>query len=438
MLSSFQLDDEYINQILEKSKTMQSEIENQSSDDLQNYSNVINSIGNFLKNIAKNLKFYQNSSIFQEDFRKSVFLINSFFDCYLKSNKIPKDSDFFKQIQNDIISFSQIFNVFYTNYKRTFKAIKQSQIEKKICKKSIKLLGLQAVLFNLSIKIEPKEEVPFYTSQYLRVYRYYNSILNFEKPIAAFKSVGGSGKSICVPIMILCRFLEEKMDTSFILMTEPNREIVEEKTAFFRSNIGNYANVTDDVNNIIDSYNETENKKIILGILTPEELLYVIQNQKNKSDFFKTTRIIMDEVHEQSIYTDVILVLIKSYKENLQLPLSFSMMSATIKENHRYIQFFKDEELNVTKLVHKPLFKVSKRSITNGEIQAITDETSNVIEEMAKMNSKIEEGHLICFVQGIESAQILKGSIISHFQQFEQKDEMKNVVIMKTILKPNE
>lgn len=53
-------------------------------------------------------------------------------------------------------------------------------------------------------------------------------------------------------------------------------------------------------------------------------------------------------------------------------------------------------------------------------------------------NSKIEEGHLICFIQGIESAQILKAAIISHFQELEIKDEMKNIVIMKTILKPNE
>lgn len=204
--------------------------------------------------------------------------------------------------------------------------------DKKISKLDTKLIGLHSVLFNLSVKIEPKEQAPFYTSQFLRIYKCYDSIINFERTIAAFKSVGGSGKSVCIPIMILCRFLEENMDTSFLLMTEPNREIVEEKTAFFRSNIGHYVNVTDDVNNLIASYNDTENKKTVFGILTPEELLFVIQNQNKKSDFFKATRILIDEVNEQSIYTDVLLVLMKNYKEEFQLPLSFSMMSATIKK----------------------------------------------------------------------------------------------------------
>lgn len=75
-LSSFQLDNQYVDQILEKSNEVQSKmnkIENQSSDDFQNYSNMINSFQKFCKNIGKNISFFGNPSFFQEDFKKKLF-----------------------------------------------------------------------------------------------------------------------------------------------------------------------------------------------------------------------------------------------------------------------------------------------------------------------------------------------------------------------------
>lgn len=399
----------------------------------QDYQVMFKSIERIKDLISENLDFFNNSEVFSEDFKKAMKRIDLSLDCYSKSFQMniknKSNKSITAQIQKDFILFSQLLLLFSTNLSNIYEKINN---EKKHAN-SLVSLGIESVLFNLSVNIKPKDIEPYYKTNYLQAYGCYDIIANLKDNITAFQSVDGSGKTLCIPLILINRILEENVDLPFLIMTEPTQKIVDSKTSFFKEKIGHYLTITSDLNELIEIY-QTKPSKIIFGILTPKDCLILTQ-RINK--FFKKTRIIVDEIESQSFFVDVLLSLIKKSKKKFHLPIQFSMMSSLITENHRYIKFF-GNDISITKLVDKPMFEVVTKSIKSTTLQAVIDESIRTISDMSKINPSIEEGNIVCFLPANDACKTLITSVTSLFNQSEESDEMRKVVFLKTSLKPNE
>lgn len=426
--TSSSLNIEFVENIFEKAKKLP-------NDDTfgQDYQILVRSIEKTKDLISKNLDFFNNSEEFSEDFKKSINRIDSSLDCYLNSfaaiEKSKKDKHILSQISKDFHLFTQLLLLFMNNISNIY----EKNNEKKNDKNTLKMLGIESVLFKLAVDVKPKDIKPFYKSNLLQTYGCYDIITNLNANLVAFKSVDGSGKSLCIPLILINKIFELNVDLPYLIISEPTQKVADSKTAFFKKKIGGYLDVTNDLNELIESYKKKK-KELTFAILTPKDILFLIQNVKN---FFSKTRLVIDEVHEQSLYTDVLLSILKKTKKKLTAPIHFSMMSAFIEKEHEYIKFF-DNEIQIIQLVDKHLFEVKTKSIKSTTLQAVIDQSIKIINKMSNVNSKIEEGNIVCFLPANDACKSLITSVISVFNQSEETEETRKVVIMKTTLKPNE
>ena len=423
------ISDDILNNIFEKVK------EFPNNDTLgQDYQILIRSIEKTKNILSGNLDFFNKSEIFSNDFKKSIYQIDLSLNCFLKSLKLIDNAKenklILEQIHKDFHLFSQLLLIFINNFINIYKNYQEQNNPNKLIQ-----LGIESVLFNLTINIKSYDQKPFYKSNFLQIYGCYDIITNLNDKMAAFKSIYGSGKTLCFPLIIISKILERNVDSPFLIMTEPTQKIVDSKTAFFKEKIGHYLAIANDLNELIEFYNNDKKKKeLVFAILTPKNILFLFQKIRK---IFTKTRIIIDDANEESLYADVMMSMIKSSKNELEMPMNISVLSSIIDKNHSYINFF-DNEIGVTELVEKTFFEVETKTFKSSKLPDFVNEVIKVIGEMSRINSSIEEGNVVCFLPANDACKTLINSISSFFNQSEETEKTRKVVIMKTQLKPNE
>lgn len=184
--------------------------------------------------------------------------------------------------------------------------------------------------------------------------------------------------------------------------------------------------------------------KLVLAVLTPHNLLPLMYNLRKNQQFYPHTRFIIDEIHQRTFHLDLLITKIAQFDQSLKLfslPLSVILMSATIFNT--LLNPF-NGKINITTLIKHPQFEIIERPpIIETNIQKINNEimreqTVKIIEDMAKFNSDIEEGHILCFLSGIGICYKLKNAVISSLKNSEETRQRKKIVILQTTLKPNE
>ena len=84
--------------------------------------------------------------------------------------------------------------------------------------------------------------------------------------------------------------MKDQMKITFLLMTQPSEKLVKSKNIFFLNNIiSKYVTIINDQETICEMYNNYEKTtkidKIVLGILTPKDLSFLMNNfRKNQSE----------------------------------------------------------------------------------------------------------------------------------------------------------
>ncbi|KAK8839260.1 hypothetical protein M9Y10_032191 [Tritrichomonas musculus] len=450
------LDVPFIQQVTNKAHQMESITENlaaqmKSSSFSPTMKVMIESTIKIMQNVTDNLVFLNNTDIFQEDFNKAIHTISTAYDSYLKSltsiTDVKKESSLLFKIKINLENFAQSIVIFSTVFDEIMTT--NSKLKDQSAKELINTrIGLESALFNFAVTVEPTDEKPFFKSRFVELYKCYNDINKIQNNIAAIKSVCGTGKTLCLPIILLCRSLKEGMNVPFLLITQPSPKHVESKEKFFNQAISKYVTITSDPDGVREMINEYEKTlkipKLVLAVLTPHNLLPLMYQLRMNKKFYPSTRIIVDEIHQRTFHSDVLIAKIAQFDQNLKafpLNLNVILMSATISPA---ILKPYNGKLQVTTLIKYPQFEIiEKQPIIESNVQKINneivrDQTIMAIEDMANFESNIEEGHILCFLSGIGICTKLKNSVTSLLKNSEETKTRRKIVILQTTLKPNE
>ena len=413
-----------------------------------NSKKMISSMKKMMFDINSNLSYLNSPSIFQEDFFQAISLIDTAINTYITSlNSIesPKDN-IISLLQKDIEKFSKSALIFISVFQEIITSHSNSKSTNQKENDQINLrLGIESVIFTFSVNVNPTTEYPFFKSNYIEIYQFYHQINNISDPIAAIESYCGTGKTLLIPMILLCRSLKDKMKVPFVILSQPSPKHVESKDLFFNKKLSKYVSIISDPNKLtetIKNYDENdENSKLILGLSSPYNLLPMLYDLRRNQNFYQQTRFIIDELSQRTIYFDVLLSKLGLLRNDFKLPLNVILMSASF--SNEVLKPF-GNQVKMISLIKHPLFEIRQRApIIERNIYKINNvivpnESVNVIKEMAKVNSSIEEGNILCFLSGIGNCNKLKKSIYSLLRNTKETEKERKIVILQTNLKPNE
>lgn len=148
------------------------------------FNQMIKQIEQITAIVSNNINFLTDTKLFQDYFHKAVSTIGIAIDSYTKSfeslTEKPPEGPKIIKIKNDIINFSQSLTVFSTNIQEMMKNIIDVDKSKEPKNEDRNILntqlGFESSLFNLSVKVQPTDEFPFFKSNSLGVYRCYDTI----------------------------------------------------------------------------------------------------------------------------------------------------------------------------------------------------------------------------------------------------------------------
>ena len=215
--SNFMLNTQFITNSLDNIKQLESKIKNFecfTSDEhfYAKFKQMMQAADEMMLTINKNSVFLNNKT-FSVDFFKSITKINTAFIAYLQSlNNIDSqkiEKAYVAKIQSDIYEFSLCLIIFSSNFQEIIKQVinlqNSSESQNDELNNLKTRLGIESSLFNFSVDVHPIEEFPYYQSKYVKVYQYYDVITNITSRIHAIKSFCGTGKTICIPLILFCR-----------------------------------------------------------------------------------------------------------------------------------------------------------------------------------------------------------------------------------------
>lgn len=410
------------------------------------YTEMCESTDKMMNLILQNSDYIKGTDIFYEDFSLSISIIQTAYESYVKSmNYIAEiqKTDVIQTLQVSIDIFAQSIMVFSSIIEEIMNQIAES---KETTRNIIKIrLGLESSLFNFSVSIEPISEAPFFKSRFVEIYKLYNIISDSTDHLLSIKSVCGSGKTLCLPIILLCKSLRDNMNAPFLILTQPGPKNIESKEPFFSKTISKYVDILLDDNDLYNEYEHSKKiRKVIFAILLPQKLLTLMHKLQKNEIFYQNTRFVIDEVHQRSFYLDVLINQFGNLSQNPEtfpLPLNVILMSADIPL--QLLNPFNDT-IKKMKLIKSPPFEIIERKaiiesyIPKINKEIVRDQTINVIQEMSQQNSEIEEGHILCFFASTGNCYKLKKSVSSILKNSEETENQRKIVILETTLKPNE
>lgn len=230
------------------------------------------------------------------------------------------------------------------------------------------------------------------------VYRMHDTFIKTSSQVANFKSSTGSGKTRCVPFIFPIRAILEDMKYPFTIMTQPNMTIIRDKLVDFRELLGDTVIFVTGIKELEEMYRNIPDKPVV-ALMTPHNALKLLARaDKRRLDIAKYTRFVLDEIHERSVDTDVLVALIAERLKKNKFPLQLLMMSAT--PDPRIIDLFDAVEmLELPDALLFPIQDVPLEVKGYDEINKLArDQALDVVTKFA--TGEVEPGHILIFTSG--------------------------------------
>ena len=197
----------------------------------------------------------------------------------------------------------------------------------------------------------------------------------------------GSGKSTQIPQFLLNYFQEHKLRGS-IAVTQPRRvaaiNLATRVASEYGCNVGSYVGYSVRFDNTTSS--NTKLKYLTDGMLLRELMMNPTLKEYNT--------IIIDEAHERTVLTDLILGFLKSLINKQRPDLKIIVMSATLQAE-KFSQFFDNAPI---------LFVEGRKfNVTQYYLKAPSDDiVDSVIRSCVQINQGEQLGDILCFLPGQE------------------------------------
>jgi len=268
---------------------------------------------------------------------------------------------------------------------------------------------------------------------------------NLEDRILIVRAETGSGKSTVLPVEIFRILrnkdtpLSEKYNGKTVICTQPriltaialandvskrswNPDIVLGKTVGYQT--GPYSNKP--VNGLLFA---------TAGVLTAQ-----FENQTDEEIMNMYKFILVDEAHERSQDSDLLLMLLKNFyirnKGNKNLP--FMLLTSATFDIYKYIKYFDiNSEINTVEIIGRA-YPINTHWLTN--------ECDNYIEESVKTSKYIHENNhddpndkcdILIFVPGIKQIDLIKLKLEDINKKYEEADSLYQPFLILSINREN-
>ena len=359
-------------------------------------------------------KFTKNNSQFINEINKindSITNLSNFKAFKVTENEIHLFIDNANKVLNAIIIYTKFMN---------------SQKNKKIKE-------IETCLFN--IVFNPSDNDSPFTEVY-SVYEMHDKFLFIRDSFVNFKSSTGSGKTRCAPFFFSIKALLDNMKYPFFIMTQPGATIIQDKMADFKEHLGKHAIIISNVSQMMKLYQKVDQiTQPVIGLFSPFNVLRLLSSI-GKDNIISCTRFCLDEIHERSVYTDVLISILSSTMKSRQhFDLQVLMMSAT--PDPRILHCFgkvKTIEMPDTQLF--PIDTIHKEiDSKNGVSKIAAEQAFECIKKMLVGEQQV--GHIIIFTSGNSRINEIDNYLSKTYESLKSKSESSletfNVKLLKNI-----
>ncbi|KAK2959320.1 putative Zinc finger, C2H2 type family protein [Blattamonas nauphoetae] len=227
------------------------------------------------------------------------------------------------------------------------------------------------------------------------VYDKHTEFLTTPHPFLNFKSSTGSGKTRCSPFIFAIKAIRDNLQRPIFIMTQPSSAIVDDKIADFTRILGDSVLLSTRPHEILGLLRQQITKPVV-ALLSPfNAVKLLVKAEQRKLDLIGRARFCLDEIHERSVDTDILIAKLGEKCRANPFPLQVLMMSATPDE--RILKCF--PSISHVTLSDSQLFPIHD---TKKEVERLLDTTKvaaeEVVEILAGMVSGLrEKGHFIVF-----------------------------------------
>ena len=227
------------------------------------------------------------------------------------------------------------------------------------------------------------------TRQSLPVFKNKDQIMKYitKNQVTILIGETGSGKSTQIPQFILDELYKEKVHGS-IAVTQPRRVAAINLASRVSQEHG--CNVGDQVGYSV-RFDNTTNSKTRLKYLTDGMLLRELMMDRSLKEY---NTIIIDEAHERTVLTDLILGFLKDLINGARKDLKVIVMSATLQAE-KFSGFFDNAPIL---FVEGRKFKVSQYYVK----APCDDIVDSAIRSCVQINQREQTGDILCFLPGQE------------------------------------
>lgn len=127
-------------------------------------------------------------------------------------------------------------------------------------------------MFSFCVNIQLIPEFPFCNLQIVNLYKNYEKINSIQDTVTAVTSFCGSGKTTCLPLILLSLSPKEGMQVPFFLLSKANQNQVKELDNFFRAKISKHVTITTDRNEFSELFKNQTFLVIVKSPLKPLQL----------------------------------------------------------------------------------------------------------------------------------------------------------------------
>lgn len=223
----------------------------------------------------------------------------------------------------------------------------------------------------------------------LPVYQNKDRLMKYlvDNPVTILIGETGSGKSTQIPQFLLDHLYKTQQHGS-IAVTQPRRVAAINLASRVSSEYG--CNVGQQVGYSV-RFDNTTSSKTRLKYLTDGMLLRELMMNKNLKEY---SIVIIDEAHERTVLTDLILGFLKALINGPRPDLKIIVMSATLQAE-RFSAFFGDTPVI---FVEGRKFDVSQFYLTTPS----DDIVDSIIRTVVQLNQSEQLGDILCFLPGQE------------------------------------
>lgn len=199
--------------------------------------------------------------------------------------------------------------------------------------------------------------------------------------------------------------MRENNEIPFVLLSSINPKQSEN---FFREHLSKFVNVTSDRDEYLTTVKSYINdqqslKKLVLGVFDSFDALSLINSDQKSAKF---TRIIVDEVHIRSVFSDVLLGKLADFASSNLFTFSLNVVLTSSSIPPSLLSPFKSL-ISVHSICETSQYEISEKPpiydhfVKKIKTDIVPDEVISIINKMAEIDSdEVEEGHVLCFLPG--------------------------------------